>query len=164
MKIFDTSSIVCIFREVKYPKILDVCKCLGYRLSITSQVYEEITKNPQTLRHLEAYGDVEIIQDGDAECCKKLAKRYPWLHKGELSVLCAGVAKKQDNQRYYCVIDERARNLRENLKIRVTGTVGLILWEKEVLALTGGECRDLYSRFLQSSFRINKEILQGLLK
>jgi len=164
MKIFDTSSIVCIFREVQYPRILDVCKGLGYRLSITPQVYEEITENTETLRHLEAYGNVEIVQDGDAECCKKLAKRYPWLHKGELSVLCAGVAKKQDNQRYYCVIDERARNLRENLKIRVTGTVGLILWEKEVLALTGGECRELYNRFLQTSFWIKKEVLQGLLK
>jgi len=164
MKIFDTSSIVCIFREVKYPKILDVCKDLGYRLSITPQVYEEIKENPETLRHLEAYGNVEIIRDGDAECCKRLSKRYPWLHKGELSVLCAGVAKEQDKQRYYCVIDERARNLRENLKIRVTGTVGLILWEKKRLALSREECRDLYSRFMQSSFRIKKEVLQGLLK
>lgn len=164
MKIFDTSSIVCIFREVQYPKILDACKDLGYRLSITPQVYEEIMENPETFQHLEAYGNVEIVPDGDTECYKKLAKRYPWLHKGELSVLCAGVAKEQDNQRYYCVIDERARNLRENLKIRVTGTVGLILWEKEVLALTGGECRELYNRFLQSSFWIKKEVLQGLLK
>ncbi|MDD4455803.1 MAG: hypothetical protein PHI67_10915 [Candidatus Methanomethylophilaceae archaeon] len=45
MKIFDTSSIVCIFREVQYPRILDVCKGLGYRLSITPQVYEEIKEN-----------------------------------------------------------------------------------------------------------------------
>ena len=119
MKIFDTSSIVCIFREVQYPKILDACKDLGYRLSITPQVYEEIMENPETVQHLEAYGNVEIIPDGDTECYKKLAKRYPWQHKGELSVLCAGVAREQENQRYYCVIDDGARNLRENLKIRV---------------------------------------------
>lgn len=164
MKIFDTSSIVCIFREVQYPKILDACKDLGYRFSITSQVYEEITKNPETLQHLEAYGDVDIIRDGDAERYERLAKRYPWLHKGELSVLCAAVAKKRDNKRYYCVIDERARNLRDKLQIRVTGTVGLILWERERFALTGGECHELYNRFLQSSFHIKKEILQGLLR
>ncbi len=164
MKIFDTSSIVCIFREVEYPGILDVCKDLGYRLSVTPQVYEEIKDNPETLRRLETYGNVEIVDDGDAECCKNLAKRYPWLHKGELSVLCAGVAREQGKQRYYCVIDERARNLRGNLKIRVTGTVGLILWEKEMLALTAGECRELYNRFLQSSFWVKEEVLQGLLK
>lgn len=90
MKIFDTSSIVCIFREVQYPKILDACKGLGYRLSITPQVYEEIMENPETLQHLEAYGNVEILQDGDAECCKRLAKRYPWLHtqRGTQCPLC----------------------------------------------------------------------------
>ena len=164
MKIFDTSSIVCIFREVQYPKILDACKGLGYRLSITPQVYEEIMENPETLRHLEAYGNIEIVQDGDTECCKRLAKRYPWLHKGELSVLCAGVAIERDKKRCYCVIDERARNLRDILQIRVTGTVGLILWERERLALTDGECHDLYNRVLQSSFHIKKEVLQGLLK
>ena len=65
MKIFDTSSIVCIFREIEYPKILDICDDLGYRLSITSQVYEEITENPETLRCLEKYGGVEIIEGGD---------------------------------------------------------------------------------------------------
>ena len=54
--------------------------------------------------------------------------------------------------------------MRENLKIRVTGTVGLILWEKRAHALTVGECRELYNRFLQSSFWIKKEILQGLIK
>ena len=164
MKIFDTSSIVCIFREIEYPKILDVCDDLGYLLSITPQVYEEITENPETLRCLEAYGGVEIIDDGDTECSERLARRYPWLHKGEISVICAGVAEKRDKKRYYCIIDERARNLRDRLQIRVTGTIGLILWERGRLALKGEECHDLYNRFLQSSFHIKKEVLQELLR
>jgi len=110
------------------------------------------------------YGGVEIIEDGDIEHSEKLAQRYPWLHKGEISVICAGAAKKRDEKRYYCIIDERARNLRDNLQIRVTGTIGLILWERGRLALTGEECHDLYDRFLQSSFHIKKEVLQELLR
>jgi predicted nucleic acid-binding protein len=127
-------------------------------------VYEEITENPETLRCLEAYGGVEIIDDGDTECYERLARRYPWLHKGEISVICAGGAEKRDKKRYYCIIDERARNLRDRLQIRVTGTIGLILWERGRLALTGEECHDLYNRFLQSSFHIKKEVLQELLR
>lgn len=163
MKVFDTSSIVCIFREIEYPKVLDVCKSLGYQLSITPQVYEEIQGNPETFRHFEAYESIVVVENSDTECYEHLLKRYPWMHKGELSVLSAGMAEKKDGNRYYCVIDERARNLRDTLQLRVTGTVGLILWEKELLALTGEECRDMYHKFLQSSFHIKEEVLQGLL-
>lgn len=164
MKIFDTSSIVCIFREIKYPKIFEICKKCGYQLCITPQVYDEIAKNPETLHHLKTYGEIAVVDSVDAECYTKLSKRYPWLHKGELSVLCAGVGKNRRDERYYCIIDEKARTLRDKLNLRVTGTVGLIIWQKALHTLTHDECQEIYNRFLGSSFRIKEYILQGLLK
>jgi len=164
MKIFDTSSVVCIFSEIKYPKIFEICKEYGYQLCITPQVYDEITQNPETFQHLKGYGDINIVNTVDGDCYTKLSKRYPWMHKGEISVLCAGLSKKGSHERYYCIIDERARKLRDKLHVRVTGTVGLILWQKSLSALTKGECQDLYNKFLQSEFWIKKDIIQGLLK
>ena len=163
MKIFDTSSIMCIFREIRFPKALDTCMKQGYQLTTTQQVFEEIKRNPDTFREFAAYGKFSIIPVNDASCFDKLSKRYPWLHSGEISVLCLGRQKQQEHARYICIIDERARTLKDKLQIRIHGTVGLLLWQKDRKILSSGECHDLYKRFIVSSFRITEEILAELL-
>ena len=164
MKIFDTSSIVCIFREIRFPKALDICTKRGYKITTPQQVYHEITKNPDTLREFAAYGKFTIIPVNDDTCFQKLSKRYPWLHDGEISVLCLGLQKQREHARYICIIDERARTLKDKLQIHIHGTVGLLLWQKDRKELSSDQCHDLYKRFIESSFRIKEEILQGLIR
>ncbi len=164
MKIFDTSSIICILREIRFPKALDTCTKRGYRLATTHQVFEEIKRNPDTYREFTSYGKFSIIPMNDESCFRKLSKRYPWLHDGEISVLCLGIQKQREHTRYICIIDERARTLKDTLQIHIHGTVGLLLWQKGRKDLSLGECHDLYKRFIASSFRITEEILAGLIK
>jgi predicted nucleic acid-binding protein len=164
MKIFDTSSIICIFREIRFPKALDTCMKQGYRLTTTQQVFDEIKRNPDTFREFAAYGKFSIVPVNDNPCFNKLSKRFPWLHSGEISVLCLGLQKQQEHVRYYCIIDERARTLKDKLQIRIHGTVGLLLWQKDCKEISLIECHDLYKRFIESSFRITENILVGLIR
>lgn len=164
MKIFDTSSIICILREIRFPKALDTCVKRGYQLATTQQVFEEIKRNPDTFREFTSYGKFSVIPVNNGPCFKKLSKRYPWLHDGEVSVLCLGMQKKQEQARYICIIDERARILKDKLQIRIHGTVGLLLWQKDRKEISNPECHDLYNRFIVSSFRITKEILGELIR
>ena len=164
MKIFDTSSIICILREIRFPKALDICTKRGYQISTTHQVYDEITKNPDTFREFTAYGKFTIIPLNDDPCFQRLSKRYPWLHTGEISVLCLGLQKQRERTRYICIIDERARTLKDKLQIRIHGTVGLLLWQKDREEISTGECHELYKSFLESSFWITEEIVKELIR
>lgn len=164
MKIFDTSSIICLLREIRFPKALDTCIHRGYRITTTQQVYDEIRKNPETFREFNRYGKFTVVPVNDEPCFKRLSKRYPWLHDGEISILCLGLEKERQRSRYICIIDERARNLKDKLHIRIHGTIGLLLWQKGYGALSTGECHDLYKRLKESSFRITEEILAGLVR
>ena len=164
MKIFDTSSIICILREIKFPKALDTCTKRGYQLATTQQVFDEIKKNPDTYREFVAYGKFTVIPVNDDPCFRKLSKRYPWLHDGEISVLCLGLQKKKEQVRYICIIDERARTLKDKLQICIHGTVGMLLWQKDKKEISDTECHDLYNRFIKSSFRITKDILVELIR
>lgn len=165
MKIFDTSSIVCLLREANYPKALEICKKHGYSLSITKQVYEELKKNPETFKLFTACEGFLVIDNVDKQCMSRISKRYPWLHDGEISVLCVGIDKEQSGDSYHCIIDERARQLRSKYGIKVNGTIGLLLWQKEKLnELTSLECKEIYDSIKCSSFWIKEDILKELLR
>ncbi|MFA6333345.1 MAG: hypothetical protein WCX22_10355 [Methanoregula sp.] len=164
MKIFDTSSIVCLLREIRFSKALDTCTGRGYQLTTTQQVYDEIQENPETFQEFIRYGKFSVIPVNDEPCFEKLSKRCPWLHNGEISVLCLGIQKERQHARYICIIDERARTLKDKLHIRIHGTVGMLLWQKDHKELSPGECHDLYKRFRESSFRITEDILVGLIR
>lgn len=164
MKIFDTSSIICLLRDAGFPKALDTCIRRGYRVATTRQVYEEIQKNPETSAAFKAYGKFSVIPVDDKPGFTKLSKRYPWLHAGEISVLCLSLHKEQQHERYIAIIDERARNLKDTLHIRIHGTIGLLLWQKDRGELSIGECHDLYKKIRESSFRIPEDILAGLIR
>lgn len=164
MKIFDTSSIVCLLRETHFFKALDNCIQQGYRVATTQQVYDEVRKNPETLQAFIEYGKISVIPVNDKPCFRKLSKRYPWLHDGEISILCLGLQKEREHVRSICIIDERARKLREKLHLRIHGTIGLLLWQKNRGVLSRTECHDLYKRLKESSFRITEDILAGLIR
>jgi predicted nucleic acid-binding protein len=165
LKIFDASSIVCLLREANFPKAFKICEDHGYDLSVTKQVYEELEKNPETFKLFKALKGFLVIDNVDAQCISRISKRYPWLHEGEISVLCAGVEKEQSGDSYRCIIDERARNLKSEYCIKVNGTIGLLLWQKEQLnELTSVDCNEIYNRMKYSSFWIKEDVLKELLR
>jgi predicted nucleic acid-binding protein len=164
MKIFDPSAVICFLREIRFPKALDTCISRGYQLATTQQVYDELRKNPDSFREFSAYGKFTVVPVNDQPCFTMLSKRYPWLHDGEISVLCLGLEKKRNSARYICIIDERARNLKDKLNLRIHGSVGLLLWQKSRGDLTTSECHHLYKMFKQSSFRVTEDILAGLIR
>lgn len=165
MKIFDASSIVCLLREANFPKAFEICKKHGYDLFVTKQVYEELEKNPETFKLFKAFQGFSVIDNVDKQCLSRIANRYPWLHEGEISVLCAGIEKSQSGDSYRCIIDERARQLKSEYGIKVNGTIGLLLWQKEQLnELTSTDCHEIYNRIKCSSFWIKEEILKELLR
>ncbi len=96
MKIFDTSSIVCLLREAECPEAFEICKKYGYELGITKQVYEELKENPETFDLFQSHTNFVILDDVHENCLSKISDRYPWMHKGELSVVCAGINKKNN--------------------------------------------------------------------
>ena len=165
MKIFDTSSIICLLREANCSKTLNICKKHGYQLAVTKQVYEELMYNPESLKLFQSFDGFSVIDEHDPDCFSKFEKRYPWLHKGEISVLCTGISRKQNNRNYHCVIDEKARNLKDEYELKVNGTIGLLLWQKNQLKeLTSSDCTELYDTIKKSSFWISEDILQELLQ
>ncbi|WP_321429860.1 hypothetical protein [uncultured Methanolobus sp.] len=165
MKIFDTSSIVCLFREARCPEAFDICKKHGYELGITKQVYEELKDNPETFSLFQSHNGFVIIEDIHEDCISKLANRYPWMHAGELSVVCAGINKKNNGHKYHCIIDEKARSLKDVYGLKINGTIGMLMWQKnQINELTSSECEKIYYKIKESPFWIKDEILRGLLK
>jgi predicted nucleic acid-binding protein len=165
VKIFDASSIVCLLREANFPKAFEICKKHGYDLSVTKQVYEELEKNPETFKLFKSCKGFSVIDNIDEQCLSRIANRYPWLHEGEISVLCAGIDKEQSGESYHCIIDERARQLKSKYGIKVNGTIGLLLWQKEKLnELTSVDCNEIYNCIKCSSFWIKEDILKELLR
>lgn len=164
-KIFDTSSIVCIFQEAKFPKIIDNCLKRDYKLIIPAQVYDEIKVNINTFSYFKKYADDFTIRDTCGEHFEYLSRRYPRLHKGEIGVLSLGIEFSKLNSSYICFLDEGlARSIGGQLHLRTAGIVGLSLWEKRNGDISEPECRLIYDHISKSPFRIKKEILNKLIK
>jgi predicted nucleic acid-binding protein len=169
MKIFDASSVICILQDIRSPKILEICKKNGYSIAISSIVFDEIKKNRKTFEIFKKYNSFEILNDFDQSEYERMLNRYPGLHEGEISVICCALRRMRNGDRHYCIIDETAaRNVVQSdgscRGLKLTGTVGLILWEKNKTDLSKLECKDIYESFTKSGFWIKKSILEELLK
>jgi len=165
MKIIDASFIICIIHEAKYPKVFELCRDKGYRLLIPITVFEELKQNENTYNFIKSNNYLfEVTEDINLDCYEYLERRYPYLHKGELGVICCGFLKQKTGEKYICVIDEKARKLKEVKRLRITGTLGLLLWLKNLKALTNEECQHIYNQLSNSNFRIKPDLLELLLK
>jgi predicted nucleic acid-binding protein len=165
MKIVDASFIICIIHEAEYPKIFEICFNLGHQFIIPSTVYEELKKNKSTFRSLRSYPDFFTVSDEiDADCYEYFESRYPYLHSGELGVICLAFTQEKKGQKYTCIIDEKARKINEVKKLRLTGTLGLILWIKKSDKITNKESELIYNHLRDSNFRIKDSLLELLLK
>lgn len=63
IKIFDSSTLICIFQEAKFPKLIDNCKKRDYKIVIPFFVYEEIKDNENTYSEFKKYKDYIMIKN-----------------------------------------------------------------------------------------------------
>lgn len=159
LKILDTSSVVCVLKEIQYPKLFDLCIDQGHKLCITKECHNELMQNPETYQRFQEYGKIDIFGKELTGCVKTYRRRYPWIHDGEASVLCLG---RELTGEGYCIIDEKARNVGKDSGILTTGTIGLILWEKEKDLLSKEELIMIKDRLEASAFRVTKTLLDML--
>jgi predicted nucleic acid-binding protein len=163
-KIFDTSSLVCILKEIAYPEILGLCTRDGYEIIVPQLVYDELEKNPESFAKLSALGSYTIVPV-DPACCAQLKKRYAWMGDGEISVFCDGLSREGRGERYYCVLDDnRAKIKGRSLSLRATGTIGLLIWQKQKGAVSQQESEEIHRRFLNSRCYIKSDILDELIR
>lgn len=162
MKIFDTSSIVCLLKEIEEPNVLDVCEILGHDIYITETVHSELIKNIKTYKKFQEYGKIKVLHLDDAECISSLKRRYVWMHDGEASIICAGQYFKKQGVTFYCILDEKARNISKEKGLTTTGTIGLLLWEYEKSKLNSTDLNRIKEKLQNSPFHISENLLNLL--
>lgn len=127
MKILDASSVICVIHEAKRPEIFDSCLRKGYKLNIPRTVFEELKRNKKTFSFIKENNYFEVIDEINQECFDYFTRRYPYLHSGEIGVICCGFQKQNNMENYICIIDEKpARKLDELKKLRYSGVLGLM--------------------------------------
>lgn len=162
MKIFDTSSIICLLKEIEEPCVLDICETLGHDIYITAEVHNELQKNPQTYKKFQEYGKIGVIPYDNTKYINHYKKRYIWMHDGEASVISIGHYLKEQGVSFYCIIDEKARRISRENGLSTTGTIGLLLWEYEKNKLSKEDLKRIKNKLQRSPFRIGKELLDLL--
>lgn len=165
MKIFDTSSLISIFGEAKYPKILTNCTERGYKLVIPETVYNELTYNERTFAIFANHKELFEIRNVKRECLESLSARYPYLHHGELGVICVALEEERRGRKHICILDEKkARNFCKKNQIRIAGLIGLLVWQKSCGDLNHSECEAIHKNLNASRFNIERSILDELIK
>lgn len=167
LKLLDTSSIVMVLEEIESPEIFDHCINRGHTLSVTRTVFDELSENKESFEKFKEYGKISVLQDDCQQSGKTyehLKNRYPSLHDGEISVLYHASKMSHDGISHYCIVDDKAaRKRKEELKIQLTGTIGLLLWGKTTGCFSKDECKSIYQKIINSGFWIRSDILEGLL-
>ena len=165
MKIFDSSSIISIFKEAKYPKILINCTNRKYILVVPETVYNELKRNKRTYDLFLKYKELFEIKKVDRNCFDIISARYPYFHEGEIGVICRALEEKKSGNRHICILDEKkARNFCKKENIRVAGLISLLKWQKSIGDLSPLECKIIYKNLYSSRFYIKKNILNELIE
>jgi predicted nucleic acid-binding protein len=145
-------------------KIFDLCKREGYNLAVPVTVLDELKDDVEIFKKIQNNNYFEIIHDINPDCIDYLERRYPNLHRGELGVICCGLFKQKNNNRYICIIDDRiAKSIGEHKGLKIAGTLGLLIWLKKSKHLSNKECQYIYDKLLNSRFRLNSKLLGKLL-
>lgn len=163
MKILDASSVICVLKEIEEPDIFHICEKLNHELYITKEVYEELKKNEITYKKFQEFGRIHVLNSNYNEEIEILKKKYIWMHDGEASIICAAKILIKANIPFHCIIDERARDVAKKMGIPATGTIGLILWEKEKGKLVVDDLQEIKTKLEESPFRLSKDLLELLI-
>lgn len=159
MKLVDSSCIICLFKEINKPFILmDWCK-RNHEIVLTTQVYTELQKNIETKNKIKPEidkGNIQIKNTTEPDKIDVLSNRYPFLGRGEISIIQTAIELNKQNIKYYAVLDDNnARKVAKKFNVNLTGTYGLLKLLKEKNCINEIDFETCKNDMDKSNFRIN---------
>lgn len=165
MKLMDTSSIILFLEYIPEYEFIIKFSETGEIMIITSDVedeyYEKAGNNNNPNYNLNNLLSSQIIQKKPCVINDIFKTRYFTLGKGEISIMSLALNYKEQDQEYYCVLDDKdARKIAQKLGLKVKGSIGLLLLLKEKGLLENP--KELSEKIAKSQFRISEKILEEL--
>ncbi|MGC9779568.1 MAG: hypothetical protein HZR80_10035 [Candidatus Heimdallarchaeota archaeon] len=182
-KILDNTIITAIIKDIKCLDLLEKC-CLKYKLATSNEVYIECKDGFSDKITSKIFNRIELITTNKNvlynELLNYLVKRYPFLHKGELSSFLLSLLEFDfENRSYFYITDDgKMREFilkinsnkdflmkinKESFNFKLTGTIGLVKHLKRRNLITNEEKCNIANDLEKSeSFRIANEYLEYL--
>lgn len=182
-KVFDNTIISAIIKDIKCIDLLEKC-CLKYKLATSNEVYIECKKGFSVTITSKIFNKIELMTTSKNELYNELlnylVKRYPFLHKGELSSFLLTLLELDfENKSYFYVTDDgKMRDFilkinsnedflskinKESFNFKLTGTIGLVKHLMRRNLITNEEKCNIADDLEKSeSFRITNGYLEYL--
>ena len=181
VKILDNTVISVSINELHSINLIRLCSA-RYDITTTHHVFTEAKKGSSkaVIKEISNYMSVSNSQNQRFdEILSWLERRFPYLHKGELSTfLMAVLDYSQTNKKYYYVTDDRRmrKTIPKILHNRVfidmcgqnvntfnsTGTIGLIKKLYEKGSLTDDQIEEIITDLRNSTFYVTPSLLNSL--
>ncbi|MGD6853134.1 MAG: hypothetical protein ACQCN6_13830 [Candidatus Bathyarchaeia archaeon] len=160
--ILDSSVIIAFMTEMDDGEYLKALCSMGFKVTITKGVIEEVKKEPGKSRLAKAVEEKWIgIQAIPDEEFNFFRKRYPMLDYAEVEVIRKGIELKELGIEYCCIIDEGAgRKIADNLGLQKMGTEGLLNKMNHLSIIDASIKEKLFKKLYQSSFRSSNSSVQ----
>ncbi len=160
--ILDSSVIIAFMTEMDDGDYLKALCSMGFEVTVTRGVIEEVKKEPGKSRLAKAiedkWIDVQIIPNEEFAFFKK---RYPMLDYAEVEVIQKGIELKQLGIECCCIIDEGAgRKIADILGLQKMGTEGLLNRMNHLGVIDAAIKEKLLKKLYQSSFRSSASSVQ----
>ena len=181
-KIIDNTFISAIIKEIKSVDLLSKC-LVKYDLITSLEVYKETKEGFDSHTIHKFYEKIKTVKIDNKDfyfsLMEYLKKRYPYLHKGEISTfLIALLNYELKNKNYYYVTDDGGMrkavskilkdkmfiNLlkTEIIKFNLTGTIGLIKRLYDHKILSDDELSIIIDDLRNSTFYITEDLIDFL--
>jgi len=182
-KVLDNTVISAGLKEIKTINLIERC-IKRYKLVTSKHVFEETLKGFSNPIIKNCYSEIEVHEINEETfnfLLDYLERRFPYLHRGELSSFLVALLKYAENGKpyYYVTDDNKMRNkipkilndpvLKSKLKnpitpenFNLTGTIGLILRLKYRGLISKEEAKKIADDLENSSFRVTPELLKKL--
>ncbi|MCW4028915.1 MAG: hypothetical protein NWE92_04630 [Candidatus Bathyarchaeota archaeon] len=153
--ILDSSVIIAFMTEMDDGDYLKALCSMGFRVTVTSGVIEEVKKEPGKSRLAKAVEEHWIeVQEIPEDEFTFFKKRYPMLDYAEVEVIQKGIELKHLGIDYCCIIDEGAgRKIADALGLEKMGTEGLLNRMNHLGVIDASLKEKLFKKLYQSSFR-----------
>ncbi|XRO75084.1 DUF3368 domain-containing protein [Methanocaldococcus sp. 28A] len=183
VKILDNTVISASLKEIKTINLIERC-LKRYKLVTSEYVFVETLKGFSNPTIENCYSDIEVHEINEEMfnfLLDYLERRFPYLHRGELSSFLVALLKYAENGKsyYYVTDDRRMRDtiskilndpiVKSKLKnpitpenFNLTGTIGLLLRLKYRGLISKEEAKKIADDLENSSFRVTPELLKKL--
>jgi len=150
--ILDSSVLIAFFAALNNPELLlSLIKC-GYEICIPNGVLLELKKGKTFQLLSPFFSNFTPLSEVDTTSLKF---RFVSLGQGELEVLFWGLEFEKRKESYVCVLDDkRARSAAKKLRLRYTGTIGILNTLEESGIINSIEKDYILKKLKEFGFRI----------